>query len=156
MNKLSTLIDQLEQYIAKQTSINPSVSRSPVGWHIEHSLLTIDSIIDALKRSDPALYKWKFNFPKLLIFTINKIPRGRAQAPSTVQPNENFSAASLKTHAASTRQKLLELEKLQSNKFIKHPVFGHLKLKPTLKFIAIHTQHHLNIIKDILKNEALH
>jgi hypothetical protein len=152
MNKLSTLIDQLEQYIAKQSSINPSVSRSSAGWHIEHSLLTIDSIVEALRKSEPASYKGKFSFPRLLISTINRIPRGRAQAPSTVQPNENFSTESLKTHVASTRQKLLELDKLQSNNFIKHPVFGSLKLKPTMKFIAIHTQHHLIIIKDILKN----
>ncbi len=152
MSKLQTLVYELEMQIPKQESINPLVSSSSAGWHIEHSLLTIDSVVEALKRSEPASYKWKFSFPKMLVFTINKIPRGRAQAPPIVQPKEIFSSESLKAHAASTGQKLLDLEKLQPNSFIKHPAFGPLKMKPALKFLAIHTQHHLNIIKDILKN----
>ena len=151
MTKLKSLIDQLEIQIPKLESINPSVSTSPVGWHIEHSLLTVDSIIEALKKSEPVLYKRKFSFPKLLVFTMNKIPRGRGKAPTWVQPKENFSVESLQAHAASTGQKLLDLEKLQPNNFIKHPVFGNLKLKPAVRFIAIHTQHHLNIVRDILK-----
>ena len=151
MNKLSMLIDQLEQHIAKQTLIDTSVSQSPVGWHIEHSLLTLNSIVEALKKSEPASYKWKFSFPKILVFTMNKIPRGRGKAPTWVLPKETYSTESLKAHIISSRQKLLELEKLPLNNYIRHPVFGNLRLKPTLKFLAIHTQHHLNIIKDILK-----
>ena len=76
MNRLNNLIAGLENYVTKQDLINTTISKSAVGWHIEHSLLTIEQIIGAIKRSDPALYKWKFNFKRALVLTINKIPRG--------------------------------------------------------------------------------
>ena len=48
------------------------------------------------------------------------------------------------------REKLQMIKNLPSQSYIEHPYFGHLDVKQTLKFLKIHTQHHLKIARDIL------
>ena len=151
MVKLSKRLNELETKISKSESLNLAVSKSSVGWHIEHTLLVVNATIDALKKSDPNKYKRKFNFPKILVFTINKIPRGRAQSPRWLQPTNNSTVEVLKNHFNITKGKLAELQILKANNYIEHPVFGKLNLKPSIRFLEIHTKHHIDIIRDIIK-----
>ncbi len=154
MNKLKELIQELEAAIPHQELVNTAVSKASVGWHIEHTLLTMHMIIKTLKNSDSATYKRKFNWSRTLVFTINKIPRGKAKAPSRVQPRDEFTAETLHRHIQSVREKLQELDALEPNNYFEHPFFGHLNLKPTRKFLKIHTAHHLHIIRDIIKSQG--
>jgi hypothetical protein len=152
MKKLEALIRQLECKILAQASTNTNVSAASVGWHIEHSLLVINGIINTLQKSDPTQYQWKLNFSRLVVMSVlNKIPRGRGKAPEAVKPKGDFSPESLKNHVESTIKRLSELSSLDPNSHFKHPYFGQLNLKPAIQFIEIHTQHHLNIVDDILK-----
>ena len=153
MEKLRTLITELENKIENFELVNPEVSSSSVGWHIEHSFLVINVIIEGLKKSNPNDYEWKFNLKRLYVYTIKKIPRGRGQAPKRVQPQNNFSQESLKNHFAITTEKLPELKKLNPHNYIEHPVFGKLNVKPALKFLFIHTRHHIDIINDIINKK---
>jgi hypothetical protein len=150
MKSTDELISELEQHIDKFDLKNPSVSSGSVGWHIAHSLLTINTIIGALKHSDPSHYNWSFNFPRVLVYTLNKIPRGRAKAPAVVQPPEEIDIALLRKQVMRTREKLSELGRLLSNHHFDHPYFGKLNLKPARKFIRLHTKHHVEIIRDIV------
>lgn len=150
MNELQELLNHLESNIPQQTIINPAVSASPVGWHIEHILLTINLIIEALKISNSANYKRRFSIMRILVFTLNKIPRGKARAPRVVQPKVDFNLETLKQHLELVKNKLDELSSIDPNQYFEHPYFGHLKLKPTIKFLGIHTRHHLHIINDII------
>jgi hypothetical protein len=155
MNNLEALIKELENKIPWQECINRSVSKASIGWHIEHVLLTINLIIDELRRSDTNKYKWKFKFLRVLILTINKIPRGRAQSPISVQPKNIPTADTLREHCNRVKRKLPELETLNSNNYFEHPFFGNLNLKPAVKFLKLHTKHHLAIINDIIKSQDL-
>lgn len=150
MKNLGNLITELENKIPKQEFINEEISKSSVGWHIEHTLLAINRVIDQLKKSDPNDYKWKFSFIRILVFTINKIPRGRAQSPNSVKPSNNFTAETLKKHSETTKEKLKEFQTLKPNNYFEHPYFGKLNLKPSIKFLKIHTKHHIEIISDII------
>ena len=150
MKNLGNLITELENKIPKQESINQAISKSSVGWHIEHTLLTINRVIDQLKKSDPNDYKWKFSSLRILVFTISKIPRGRAQSPNSVKPGNNFTAETLKDHSGTIKEKIKELQALKPNNYFEHPYFGKLNLKPAIKFLKIHTKHHLDIINDII------
>ena len=53
MQNLHLLVNQLESNISQFETTNHSVSGGSVGWHIEHSLKTIDQIITACKNSNP-------------------------------------------------------------------------------------------------------
>jgi hypothetical protein len=83
MKKLIELINELETKITHFEILNVNVSAGSVGWHIHHCLLVGLNIIQAVEKSDAGNYKWKFNTRKALVFTLNKIPRGKAKAPES-------------------------------------------------------------------------
>ncbi len=147
--KLGKLLEETGSFIPQPDLLNEKVSSGSVGWHIEHSFLTNDVIIEALKRSDPGLYKPSFSISRLYVFTLKKIPRGRAQSPKSVRPKGIITVESLDQHFRFTLEKIKELPEIPTGRFFKHPMFGMLKLKPALRFLEIHTRHHLEIIRDI-------
>jgi hypothetical protein len=152
MKPLKEQLFELEIKIDKNQLIAETVSASSVGWHIEHTLLTINLIIGALKRSNAETYQRKFSYARLIVFTMNKIPRGRGRAPKIVVP-VIYDDASLKMHIQKAKEKIKELDFIDKNQYFEHPYFGHLKVKQAIKFLKIHTDHHIKIINDIIKNK---
>lgn len=151
MKNLDRLLDELVTRIHKFSHAESSISKADIGWHIEHSLLVLNSITDALAKSDPIQYKRTFSFIRLLVFAFKKIPRGKGRAPEIVKPKNLVSVSNLQKHLLKTRLKLKELDELDSGSFFRHPVFGNLRLHDAKKFLLIHTKHHLAIIDDILR-----
>ncbi len=154
MDKLILLLDNLESKIPHSEKLNPAVSRSSVGWHIEHTMMATFQIIHAVEKSNPEKYSRKFNPKRLLVFTINKIPRGRGKAPKSVLPPGEFSIDKIKEDIQKLKSKVSVLTNLHHSSFFEHPYFGNLNLKDTIKFLNIHTKHHLKIIDDIIKSVA--
>lgn len=151
MKKLHHLVDHLERNVPKTNKFNFEVSNKHVGWHIEHSLLVINKIIEAVLASNPSHFNQKFQFKRLLIFALQSIPRGKAKAPNAVMPSNDISSLSIQENLITTRKNLAKLENLKGNYFFEHPIFHHLNVKQTQKFLCIHTKHHLKIINDIIK-----
>lgn len=151
MKILQQLLSDLENKIPGHEKVNANVSKVSAGWHIEHVLITMNSIIAALQRSNPNDFKNSIKPMRLIVFTLQKIPRGRAKAPTRVLPGA-YSTESLYKHLALTKTKIDTLNTIPHNHFFNHPYFGDLKLKQAIKFLKIHTKHHLEIIEDIEKN----
>lgn len=151
MLKLNILIDQLEMMIPLFEKSNDTISKSTVGWQIEHSLMTIIKITNALSKSNPSDFKWSFKLPRYIVFTLNKIPRGKAKAPEVVVPIGQFTQESLSSQIKNARNSIQIIKSLANDKFFHHPFFGDLKLKQAIKMLEIHTNHHLEIIRDIVK-----
>ncbi len=149
MKNLPALLDQLAAAIPQLDTRKTAVSAVAVGWHIEHTLLTINRIAGALQASDPAQYRPAWSWLRLLVFGLGKFPRGRAQAPQAVLPG-TYDAASLGAHVARTQATLALLPMLAADRYFSHPYFGDLQLQSTGRFLEIHTRHHLAIIRDIL------
>ncbi len=151
MEKLTKMLQELEQKIPLADKVNVAVSQSSVGWHIDHTLIVTNAICSAVSKSDPAKYKWKFNFMKTLVYTMGKIPRGKVKAPKSVTPVEVFENERLKQSFQKAYTEISGLDQLNKDCYFRHPYFGDLNVKPTKKFLEIHTRHHLNIIEDIIK-----
>ena len=153
MEKLNHLIAELESKITYNETVNLEVSTGSVGWHIEHSLKTIDQIVTACKASNPDEYKWKFNFKRFLIVAIlNKIPRGKVKAPKSVQPEGTISQETLELTLKNLKHNLSNWDQLEKNAYFQHPFLDELNKKATEKFLVLHTNHHFKIINDILTN----
>ena len=153
MQNLQNLISQLESKISQFETTNLTVSGGSVGWHIEHSLKTIDQIVTACKNSNPVNYQWHFNFKRFLIMSIaKKIPRGKARAPKIVRPEGDISTESLTLSLEKVKENLKNWGNLDKNANFPHPFFGILNKKETEKFLLLHTKHHLMIVNDMLKS----
>ncbi|MCF8321312.1 MAG: DUF1569 domain-containing protein [Flavobacterium sp.] len=152
MKNLEKLLDQLESRISLFEKENIAISKSNVGWHIEHSLLTLNGVTKVLLQSDPKDYQWKFNFTRFLILKTGKIPRGKVKAPKVVVPQTTIDRATLLTHIKESRNSLLELKTISKDHYFEHPFFGKIKRKDTIRFLEIHTNHHWKIMEDIIKS----
>lgn len=153
ISTLQGLVNTLSTHINNKDVANEAISKANVGWHIQHSFIVITKIIEATKQSNPNNYKWKFNFKRTLIYTLKKIPRGKAKAPKTVVPVENATFEILQQLKKQALKSISTLNLLHKNNYFSHPYFGDLKLSHTIKTLNIHTHHHLTIINDILAHK---
>ena len=95
-NDIVRLLDQLEAAMSDLDKQNEAVSKTTVGWQIGHTLKVANGIIKLISKSDPSLYKWGFNMARVIVFTLNHIPRGKGKAPKEVIPDpEEFSEEGL-------------------------------------------------------------
>ena len=151
MNQLQNLLIELESYISFYEKENKAVSQSTIGWQIDHSFLVINMVVSQIKKSNPNDYKWRFNKNRFLVFVIlRKIPRGKVRAPKAVQPFEKITLEHLKSKLEITRNTIAELDSLETKNYFTHPFMGDLNLKATIRFLELHTHHHLKITKDML------
>jgi hypothetical protein len=154
MAYLDKQIAEMQAFLPQYLTENIAVSKATIGWHILHNLNVINGVYAATAASDPSQYHWKFSFARLIVFLTGKIPRGKAKSPKQVQPAENFTEADILAALEKAKQNAANFDSLKAGAFFKHPFFGALTLPKTKKFLAIHTNHHLEIMRDILKTKA--
>ncbi|MDI9256681.1 DinB family protein [Flavobacterium sedimenticola] len=150
MPTLTSLLQQIEDYLQYHKKANLTVSQSTVGWQLDHSLLVIIGIVNQLEQSNPENYQWRPNWKRTYIQLRNSIPRGRAKAPKLVRPIETASLDDLQSKLATAKEKTALLQSLPANSYFTHPYFGDLNLKSAIWFLKLHTNHHLKIVNDIL------
>jgi hypothetical protein len=148
---LIPLVKKLESLITVKDMRNDSISKSDVAWHIDHSLKVFNLVSKSLVLSNPKHYTNKFNAWRFLLFNLNYIPRGRAKAPKMVFPPNEISKALLEKQIQLAFENIEQLKTAKKNAYFKHFVFGVINKKRTIRFLKLHTNHHLKIIKDILK-----
>jgi len=148
---LRSLIKELESYITVKNKRNDTVSTSDIAWQIDHSLKVFNLVSDTFVNSDPNLHSSKFNKWRLLCFTIGYFPRGKVKAPKFVRPPEVISIEDLELQLQLAYQNVEEIKAADENAHFKHFIFGVLNKNRTIRFLQLHTNHHLKIIRDILK-----
>ena len=151
MKNLDAILPELATYIPNYNHSNSAISEAAVGWHLEHSLLVIKQITATVAQSEPKLYKSKFNVKRFVVFLTKIIPRGKAKAPKVVIPVDEITIETLQESLKNTFQAITYLKDCEEHQYFMHPFFGQLNKKQTIQFLAIHTEHHLKIIRDILK-----
>ena len=144
-------IEELKSYIPHAETLNKAISLATVGWHIHHSLGAINWAGLSLMRSKPADFKPSFNLKRAYVFFTGKFPRGKAKAPKNSVETKVLTLDQIEKELANALRVLEKVDKLPANSFMKHPIFQELNRKQAKRFLHIHTEHHLKIIRDILK-----
>ncbi|MDB9755679.1 DUF1569 domain-containing protein [Winogradskyella sp.] len=147
---LENELDHIERFIPQSESINTSISKTNVAWHLDHSLKVINAVIATMQKSDPALYIDNFSFSGKVLLTLKFFPRGKAKAPKHVLPSDTILVEDIKTQLAEARQNIKSITDLDKNAYFKHPLFGKVNTFRVIRFIDVHTNHHLKIVKSIL------
>ena len=151
MKKLLQVLNDFEKQAPLYSNNNKLVSEANVGWHIMHSCLVITSITEAIRKSDPSLYKKNFSWKAFFVLLFNKIPRGKAKAPSFTQPANEVSMDMVLQQIAEARKSAELLLTADKSQYFTHPIFGDLQLPTAIKCLYVHTYHHEKIIRDILQ-----
>ena len=151
IQSLAQKIEDLESYIPKFEASNSKVSKVTVGWHLDHSLKVINGVITTLKQSDVSSYKNNFSLVGKVFFYLGHFPKGRAKAPKRVLPPDVILQDDIVKQINTAKQTLSDISSLHDNAYFQHPLFGNINKKRVVRFLEIHTNHHLKIVKSILK-----
>ena len=143
--------DELEALIPHMDRKTDEVSAASVGWHIDHTARTINVMFNELNGSDPEQYRSEFNFLRTVILTIGFIPRGAGTAPDTYQAAAPLTENTIRLQLAAARQNISSLYDLPEQAHYDHPAFGVINRDQAVQVLAIHTNHHLKIVQDILE-----
>ena len=148
---LNHLLVEIENLIPHKDLENILVSRATIGWQLDHTLKVFNTVCLALKNSNQKDYKRQLNYWRILLFPFGYIPRGKAKAPKIVLPPEVITKENLKAQLEIAKNHTVVLKTLPNHAYFKHFIFGVLTKKQTLRFLEMHTKHHLKIVRDILE-----
>lgn len=151
MNKILAQLNEIEQLKSFSQKRKLSVSEASVGWHLEHCLLVMASVLKGLQKSNPEEYRPQNKLSKFLVFITGYIPRKGGKAPAFTLPENTLHAENISKNLEAVRKLLSASMQVAPNAFIQHPYFGPLNRTASLKFLYIHTHHHFKIVKDILR-----
>lgn len=155
IQKVLAHIDRFNELGTNVNLLARQVSHWSVGDHFEHVLMVNNLIADKLLgRDTTGQTREGINLIGRIVLLTGFIPRGRAQAPQNLTPNGKVSLPDL---IASHRERLEQIDKSidsmrQDSVRFKHPVFGGLDKMQWLRFMEVHTRHHMKIVDDILRH----
>ena len=150
---LELQLNEVASYIAVRDTINLEVSEATVAWHMDHIYLMVNQLHKALQYSDENTYKADSNPTRDYVFNSKTLPRGKVTAPESVTPKGDITINTLQTHYDEALATVEKLSALAENKHFSHPILGTMNRDETITFLTIHTEHHLKIIRDILKKK---
>jgi hypothetical protein len=131
---------------------NERVSGWSVAEHVDHMYKVAMSIVRRLADASAEPLPRGVNFLGRLVLLFGWIPRGRGKSPSRL--------IGTRADGAEIDAALLRLEReldalppeglrTSRGKIVPHPLFGALTPPQALRFIVVHTRHHLKIIREI-------
>jgi len=147
---LKQLLSKIEANIPLKDKENLSISKATVGWQLDHTLKVFNAVSEWTANSNPDDYTWEFSLWRSILLPLRYIPRGKARAPKYVLPPETITTETLNAQLKTAKKHVIILKTLPKNAYFKHHIFGMLSKKQTLRFLEMHTYHHLKIITDIL------
>jgi DinB superfamily len=128
------------------------------GWspseHIDHSIRVCASIVLRILDAEAPRGERGLSAAGRIILLLGRIPRGRGKSPERVrglrQTRDELHASLDKLEG---KLALLAADHLEERRgpIVPHPRFGGLIPSQALRFAAIHNDHHLRIVDDILK-----
>ena len=142
---------EVEKACERISASAPTVSHWTVGQQIDHICLVTAKIITSMENHPSDKPGNKFSLLRLIVMGTGRIPRGKAKAPEHVVPQESPDKAHIDAVVAAARNCLERLDGIPETAWFKHVYFGFLNKKQGMRFLYIHTGHHLRIIKDILR-----
>lgn len=121
--------------------------------HVDHLTKVSASIVNRILQLDAPRVDIRLSPLGRIILAVGRIPRGRGKAPERLR-GARVTPAELHAGLTKLEGKLDELTDPHladaRGAIVPHPRFGGLRPSQALRFAAVHNDHHLRIIADIL------
>jgi hypothetical protein len=121
--------------------------------HLDHIVKVSESIVSRLLQMDAPATGGVSPLGRIIL-AVGRIPRGRGNAPERLR-GARISAAELHASVVKLEGKIDLLSDVHlaetRGPIVPHPRFGGLRPGQALRFAAVHNDHHLRIIEDILR-----
>ena len=154
--QLSAMRDLIHRGGPVLRAADETISGWAVDQHLDH-LLKVNQAIFGFLEKGKALDGQGINLIGRVALTAGFIPRGRAQAPApTIGVSQSASAliSSLEKIEEQSIRLLGGAGSRNGPKIFRHPVFGALTPRESIRFCVVHNKHHLRIIAEILKSRS--
>lgn len=155
---MSNQLELIKQYIDHADLKNEEISHWSIGQQIEHILLTDKEVLQHIIHHFmfPPEEGNAINLLGYLMLYTGYIPRGKGNAPTNTIPKkrskqnlyELYEQVSKLYQQTEEKKTLLD----QSLYAFPHPYFGMLTIKQWIRFLNIHTKHHVKIIRELLRS----
>lgn len=153
LERILSALDQLESHLADWQLRNTDVSEWSVGQQAEHVLKATSTFtVLALRNRQPDGSGIQKQLKGLLLKR-GSFPRGVAKAPDVSIPGDETPEDALHTLLLKTRNRVTRLGEVSATAVAHHPYLGEMDRDEAVHFMAIHLEHHLRIIEDILKTD---
>jgi len=142
-------LDALSGWVEQRDRLHAPTSMWTIGQQIEHCCLVIGGVHEALRRSEPPAPPAKITIVRRAVWWTGRIPHGRANAPKSVQPAAVPDRTHLEAAIERARGQVDSIRNLAQDAWFRHFMFDVLRRDEALRFLQIHTNHHLRIMKQI-------
>ena len=119
--------------------------------HLDHTIKVASGLLHVLNKEEIPRLPRGISVIGRLVLLIGWIPRGRGRSPERMLP----APATVDELQQRLTEMDAQIERVANRTaavpafpIVRHPVFGGLTYAQALRFIAIHTHHHLKILDD--------
>lgn len=145
---LNRLLEISEQFDLR----SELVSLWSISLHVDHILKVNNRILDSIEKGVSSSEILPLSLVGRVVLALNYIPRGKAEAPGFVFPEEKNREELLRfIEFTKNRFEKLPKEILLKRIMVNHHRFGGMNPQQWLRFAYVHQHHHMKIIIDILK-----
>lgn len=137
---------------ARVLDVDARVSTWSPAEHIDHVLKVTKSVLDRLPSEEAAARG--ISVVGRVLLALRWFPRGKGRAPERLAGKrctvEELQARVARVSAAVDAADAQAIDRARIRN-VPHPVFGGLTPSQALRFVTVHTDHHLKIVRDILR-----
>jgi len=155
-SEMETLLERPEVVLRHRY---PAISKWSTDEQIQHVLLAnrwaLSTMVSMLRDEAEFSESGRLKPLGMLLLGFGAIPRGRGKAPTAAKPSTEATLSDLRVNHRQQRGYLRKIRENQdlarslSTRF-QHPVLGDFTLSHGLRFVRVHTRHHLKIVNEIL------
>lgn len=145
-------LDRITAFHKHLAVINPGVSNWSIGQQAEHVVRATSAFTVLILRNRVSDGNAEVKPIKDALLSRGFIPRGAAEAPEGTHPAADTDPAQLYQLLLKTRNRVERLIEVDPDAVAVHPYLGEMKRDEIIRFMVIHLDHHLSIMREILES----